>query len=115
MMEPSQEAYEDLIRLRIAELREGKYVFSGDFTESVEAMKRKPLGLVEQSKLSRSVVSNVVPDLVGYGKQFKSKAEVKMLVVAYCCMVYHVKRLKLKQDFKAGTIYAVYYMNREDN
>ena len=103
-----------LVELRIATVKEGKYVYSRDFEDSVKHLNRNPPGRIESIKIARKVKRDIVPLLLQQVQIFKSKKEIELTVIAYIHLKNHCERLGLEypsKDDVTDIVWGIYWLN----
>ena len=94
---PSNSTLKQLIDLKIATIKEGKYVYAPEFETTAEEMKLHPPGRLKQMSLARKCQSEVLPNLLTSPKAFKNKRAIENLIVAYVCFKVHLERLGIPE------------------
>ena len=103
-----------LVELRIATIKNGKYVYSRDFEESVKQLNRDPPGRIESVKIARKVQRDIVPLLLQQAQIFTSKVQIELTVIAYIHLGNHCKRLGLdypSKDNLTDIVWGIYWLN----
>lgn len=106
--------YKMLVELRIATVRNDKYVYSRDFEDSIAHLNNNPPGRIESVRLAAKVKRDIVPLLLQQAKIFKSRKEIENTVIAYIGLKVHCKRLGLDfptKDDLIGIVWAIYWLN----
>jgi len=109
---PSNSTLKQLIDLKIATIKEGKYVYAPEFKATVEEMKLHPPGRLKQMSLARKCQGEVLPNLLTSPRTFKNKRAIENLIVAYVCFKLHLERLGIPEPKDIPNLtYGVWYLN----
>ena len=105
-------AYKRLVELRIAVVKDGKYVYSREFEESVSVFNKNPPGRIQSLKIARQIQKAIVPLLLQQAKIYKSRKEIELTAIAYMQLKAHCRRLKLDlPDEIISLVWAIYWLN----
>ncbi len=105
-------AYKRLVELKIATVKDGKYVYSREFIESVGIFNKNPPGRRQSLKLARQIKKAIVPLLLQQAKIYKSRKEIELTAIAYMQLKAHCKRLNLfLPDEIISLVWAIYWLN----
>lgn len=89
------DGFKKLVELRVAVIKDGKYVYSPEFEKSVERVKEKPPNKLRQISIGRKVARKLSVRLVDVATSFTSKRDIENMVIAFICLERHAKRLRL--------------------
>ena len=107
------EAFPLLVKYQIAEVKDGKYVYSRLFEGSVSAMKQKPPGRIEQIRMGRKARKHILPTMIQHAKAYRSKTDIENMIIAYVCVIYHSKRhnIGIPNDNLPAVIWGTWWLN----
>lgn len=109
---PTEKVLQMLIEFKVASVKDGKYVYSPEFEESVKQLNANPPGRFKQLKLGREAMK-IMDSVILYVRSFKSRKSIANLISAYVILKGHFKRLNLempKTDLPE-LIYGTWYLN----
>jgi len=90
----------ELVRLKVVSVKGGRYVFSRDFTETVNHIKKHPPSKFRQLRVGGKIARRMKSLLLSTARLYGSRRDVENLIVAFFCLDEHLRRLKLKVDQK---------------
>lgn len=110
---PVEEEFRKLIELKIATIKDDKYVYASEFEESVDHIKRNPPGKFHQLRLARKVHRDIISALIQSALLVRKKRDIENMIISYVCLLTHTKRLKIEipKDDLPDVVYATYYLN----
>jgi hypothetical protein len=111
MPKPLKTAVDQLLELKVIEVKKGEYVYSSEFEKTADELKKHPPGIFESTKLAKDIEMQCAPVLLAYVQYFKSQRDIKLLATAYVLLVKHLKRLNIKNTLEMSVIYGAYYFN----
>lgn len=113
MKRPIESNLRDLVKYKIACVRDGKFIYSPDFEASVKYLRDNPPGQFKQVRLGKQVREDVLKALIDHASSFKDKHSVENLITAYVCLVYHMDyhKIKIPKDEIPYVTYATLYLN----
>jgi len=109
---PLEETFRTLIQIKVATVRNGKYVYAPEFEETVHGIQRKRIGYIKQLKYGRKAGKCASNTLLKHAAFFKkSRRNINNLITSYLCLLAHLDRLGLKMEDIEDLGYAVWYLN----
>jgi len=107
------EGFAKLIELKVATVKNNKYVYSSEFEETVRQLRERPPGKFEQLSLGRKIAKKMTSYLVATATVYRSKRDIENMVTAYVCLMRHLNRLGLSisESLFPSLTYATWYLN----
>ena len=107
------EAFPLLVKYKIAETKDGKYVYSKLFEGSVAAMKLKPPGRIEQLRMGQKVRTSILPAIIQHAKAYRNKRDIENMITAYVCVMYHIKRhnIGIPKENLPAVVWGTWWLN----
>ncbi len=107
------EAFPLLVKYQIAEIKDGKYIYSRLFEGSVAAMKLNPPGRIEQVRMGRKVREQILPLMIQHAKVYRSRKDVENMIAAYVCVMFHTKRhnIGIPNDSLPAIVWGTWWLN----
>jgi len=113
--EPSQDLLNKLVELKIAEVKDSKFVYSQDFIKSFDNLLKFPPSFLEQARMANKINDELIPLVIAHGEKVfkKGKRAYENIVEAYAGFERHCKLNSLSVDKNdvPNIIYGVYYLN----
>lgn len=102
-----------LVELRVAVVKDGKYVYSPSFEATVKRVIDKPPNKIRQLSIGRRVSRKIIPHVIGAAASFTSRRDIENMVIAFICLERHVKRLRisLSESTMLALTHPTWYLN----
>jgi len=108
---PEEEPFKELNGLRVAKVKDGKWVYSDAFEESCAIMKKKGVSKMKQLRWAHKAQTSMATTILAY-PSFRNRTNIDNLIMSYCCLDYHLERIKTPMPkHPDNLVYAVWYLN----
>lgn len=89
------DGFKRLVELRVAVVKDNKYVYSPEFEISVKQVIESPPRRLKQLSVGRKVGRKLAPYLLPTATSYTSKRDIENMIIAFLCLERHSKRLRL--------------------
>lgn len=111
---PRNEHFLKLQELNVAKVKDGKWVFSEGFVESVHEMNSKRHSRLTHTRLAYGFTSKMASTIVAY-PSFRNKENLNALCGSYIFLTNYLKKNKVKTPKKLDDlVYTVWYIDEHE-
>jgi len=112
------ETFPLLVKYKIAQIKDGKYVYSQEFDGSAKNLRQNPPGRIAQMRMGNKVRNNILPILVLHAKQTgqQIRKDVPSMITAYVCIIHHCKlrNISIPKDVLPVIVWGTWWLNTHE-
>ena len=112
------ETFPLLVKYKIAQIKDGKYIYSQEFNGSVKNLKQNPPGRIAQMRMGNKVRNTILPILILHAKKTAQqiRKDVPSMITAYVCIMHHSKlrNINIPKDILPVIVWGTWWLNTHE-